>query len=253
MQLVHAGAGPDPTLWSPPDSPSLGAREVTLRLLANPIHVALLVIAMSALASTAQWLTLFAVSVVDVLLIRTLAQSRSIRRMVSHCEMSVRARERCHERLLLRAAMSERHRNELASLEAIADALHREISGDAGGDALTDELGIDRLLATYVSLAVAHREGEEMLQMVPAPRGPSENPARGRRNQAEARARTRLAEMSRQISDIADLIVAIHESTIAPADLVERSRRQVADALCTLEAIDDVDRDRLPAPGAAHG
>lgn len=150
--------------------------------------------------------------------------------------------ERQREQLLFQ--MNEEHRRELERLEFL---VHR-IRNNCGHQheqvkvALHESLGLDRLLASYVRLGIAHRTSRETLAMTnrrelqgkierlqvavrTAPNGRMRRLHERRRAIAVTRAerwdrnRENLEVIAQQLATISDLIHMIHEQSMTPMDV----------------------------------
>lgn len=197
---------------------------------------------MSIIAASGQWLLMLAAVVADVALVRVIAGRRTFRQLIAEIEAADELRSREHARAVIKMAMSESHAAELERLEVIVASMYRRIGSGPGGESLIEELGPDRLLSTYVSLAIAHCRGEALLDMSPPLRdGCHEDPLlstlRVRRFQTREQVRVRLAEISRHIDGIADLIVLMHEQSAIDRELVTEARQRIADATCAVDAV----------------
>jgi hypothetical protein len=175
---------------------------------------------------------------VVALFLVVLAQVPSFRRLVDGRVATARRAE-------LVARMDECHRRELQSLERLAREVRDNVRsrGAAAVLACEDCLGLDRLLASYVRLALQHKAGKdaldaadrrtlaaEMSTLEHAPRGSSERLRRlEQRRLALAqeraawleRAEENVQTMAHHLATIGDLIRLMHDRARTVTDSIE--------------------------------
>ena len=145
-------------------------------------------------------------------------------------------------RASLLAKLATNHRRELERLELLVDRIRDTIKlqGSSAQLVVDDYLGLDRLIASYVRLAIAHRASSECLagtdraalqediRSLEAARHSSAEPVRVlaprrlaiavKRAERWDRSREDLDAMAHQLAMLADLVRLTHEQFAAPID-----------------------------------
>lgn len=223
--------------------------------------------------------------VVEVVALITLPRQEFFRRHVNArlAEDELVEAERQREQLLFQ--MSEEHRRELERLEFLVHRIRNNCAHqhEQVKVALHESLGLDRLLASYVRLGIAHRTSRETLAMTnrrelqgklerlevavrTAPNKRMRHLHDRRRAIAARRAhrwdrnRENLEVIAQQLATISDLIHMIHEQSMTPMDVqainveidqfiagMEENEGTLRELTAELEdgADEDVDYERL--------
>lgn len=216
------------------------------RALFDHYNIAMLTaIAVSSMISGSWWVLLVGL-LAEFAVIAVVPHMSAFRRRVDEHLAMLEQGELCREREQLLMQMNEGHRDQFERLEHLVYRIRA-----AGGEttrALNRELGLDRMLATYVELSIAHRQGHQFLAMTSrrqlerelrALRVRSDEPStsgrvRGLQKHRLAIAEKRLARWDRnrehldvidqQLATISELIQLVHEHSMAPAGTEEVAR-----------------------------
>ncbi len=119
-------------------------------------------IAVSSMISGSWWV-LLAGLVAELAVIAIVPHMSAFRRRVDEHLATLEQGELCREREQLLMQMNEGHRDQFERLEHLVGRIRA--SGTETTRALNGELGLDRMLATYVELSIAHRQGHQFLAM----------------------------------------------------------------------------------------
>jgi hypothetical protein len=174
--------------------------------------------------------------------------------------------------------MDVRHQQELAKLDRLIDRTRDNIRrrGGAVPLILDDAFGLNRLVTTYIRLAIAHKAGQESLAMtnhgelmdtirsLEALRSNDGGGARGlslrrlsiayRRAECWSRTREGLEVVSQKLATILELIQLMHEQSMTPVDSpatyadIDRFMRELDDfdnGEHTQRELEEIDGDRL--------
>jgi hypothetical protein len=194
-------------------------------------------IAVSSMISGSLWV-LLAGLLAELAVIAVVPRIGAFRRRVDDHLAMLEQGELCKEREQLLMQMNEGHRDQFERLEHLVDRI-RASGSDAAG-ALNRELGLDRMLATYVELSIAHRQGHQFLAMTSrrqlerelrALRLRSEEPSTSPRIRRLQEHRLAIAEkrldrwdrnrehldvIDQQLATISELIQLVHEHSMTP-------------------------------------
>lgn len=264
--------GTVPPLTSSPllDGPRVGSRRKVTYLrhvLVHPYNLLFLgTFLLAALMGTSLWILLWTLTVEGVVL-GLLPGTRWVRRTVDD---QLRQRERTEAsqvRAALAAHMDPVRRQELVELERRVDTIRANIRRQGQDDPLLEELfGLERLLGSFVRLAVMQRAAAESLALTDREalvqhvealddelRAARSNGLRAavarrralveRRLECYDRNRQRLMTMDHQLSSIAEMVRLVHDQSLTLLD-AGRAAQMIEAVLVELEqheqALDEV-------------
>ncbi|HET6611988.1 MAG TPA: hypothetical protein VFG83_08375 [Kofleriaceae bacterium] len=213
------------------------------RALLNQYNLLMLtVVTVSSLISGSIWV-LVAGLVAELVVLGTVPRAGAFRKHVNG-QIAQDEREaalRTRETLLLQ--MNDTHRQEYERLECLVERVRTNAAhyGDAAALVLNDSLGLDRLLMSYIRLAIAHKVGKEALALTNRKElfdkiqsledSRLTSSSRRLRTLEERRLfiaqqrlkrcdrnRERLQVISQQLATINDLIHMVHEQSMTPVD-----------------------------------
>ena len=265
MTASHSTALAAVTKTRPPSPPRAKACEKLARLrppgepqylreaFVHPANIAVITLPIAlAVLSQSAWVLLPGLFI-EVAFVALLAKIRPFRRRVDEAHQELERDAAAAARAEIFDGMSDRHRREYITLEHRVAHIRNRVTFRPDEDAL----GLRRLLAGYLKLALAHRQAHTALQLsdrgtlsteiqrLEAQRPQASSKLRTLQDRRLALARQRavlwdrnrenLATIEAQLSTIADVIHLIHDRSIAPLE-TETIERDIDQLLTDLEA-----------------
>lgn len=248
---MRPGAPPGSGMLTPPWLEPVATRAASpkpaityaRRALLNQYNLLMLtVVTVSSLISGSIWV-LLAGLVAELVVIGTVPRAGVFRRHVDHLIAQDEREQALRTRETLLLQMNDTHRQEYERLECLVERVRNNAThyGDAAALVLNDSLGLDRLLMSYIRLAIAHKVGKEALaltnrkelfdkiQSLEDSRLSSSSQRlrtleerrlfiAQKRLQRCDRNRERLQVISQQLATINDLVHMVHEQSMTPVD-----------------------------------
>jgi hypothetical protein len=249
-----------------------------VQALLHPLNLfaALMAVAIG-LISGSLWM-LPATACAEVIMLATLPKSKLFRRSVDQRLMEFERAEAARARELLLVQMSEMHRQELERIEYLVDAIRHNAArhGGAVRFLLDEQLDLSRLVASYVRLAIAHKERTALLAMTDRTHLDREidrlEKDKGRAKSASLRAlleqrlsivrkraehwdrtRSNLEAISHQLGIIAEVVQLLHAQSVTPfgseetSEELDRFMQELDESESTLKELSEIDTEELQA------
>lgn len=234
----------------------------------HPANIAVITLPIAlAVLSQSAWVLLPGLFI-EIAFVALLAKLRPFRTRVDEAHGEMERDAAAAARAEIFDGMSDRHRREFITLEHRVAHIRERVM--VGGD---DALGLRRLLASYLKLALAHKQAYAALHLSdrgllsaeierlegPRPRTSARIRSLERRRLALARQRAAVWDRNRenlttieaQLATISDVIHLIHDRSIAPLE-TETLEREIDQLLIDLEAsekaLEELDEVSAPTP-----
>ena len=238
--IVIATAGSRPGTWHRSTSAFWAVARgagclYVVRALAHPANIIVFMsAAILAFIFSSVWMLLFAVGA-EVIFLATIPRTRLFQKPVDAAQQRAERAAQARAREAVVSQLDAKHRRELTKLQALVDKTRENV---ASASMIVDGDGLDRLLASYIRLALSHKTATESLSL--SMREPPEATIHSlqatapptsedlqvlfarrlaiaqKRLESRAQAEQRLEAISHRMAAVFELVHLVHERALSP-------------------------------------